>query len=1012
MIPFADGPFATSAFHLLTVIDFICLVAGTYLLLILHDLERRIGYLLTAIALTVLALQIISAQLTLGDPLLQYVGETLSLMIAAILLAWGTLSLIEHSREAPGRRSVRRALLTGAATIAILGTLTVWALPFWDALRELVTRASADGGFVTFMNGLRVGVAAALVACTWITWERRVLGTDLSRMFGAAYLLWGGAIMIGVLPLWAPESSFWIRHAVWVLGSLFIGNALAVHVYRAERRALERQARLRLVDRVATAAITSPNLPAMVEAATIEVSELLDTRLVATYLIDVDQPDQLRLVHQMGDDDVELVESVAIDTDQMLARSLTERRPVELELPAGEDAQASAAAVPLTGLNEGVGVLVIVPASGEDLSAADLTALGNAGTQLGVIVEHMVLLEETRQARDHWRQTFDSITELVTVHDTSGRILLANSAVLSFGGVREEDVIGSRLCEVLGDCDVQNEMLQACISKGASPGADIHRTRGRIHQVLVTPLRGDNGGVSGCVRVARDVTSRWRAEERLAGSERRYRELAENANDIIYTHDVEGNFLYVNAAAVRILGYSQDQFSHMSFWDLVAPESMPDARRYLESLFSGETPEGQIELRMTCADDRVVVVQLRANLIRRDGQSETIHGIARDVTVEKQLAAQLIQAERLASAGTLIAGIAHELNNPLTTIGGYADLLSEELADTEAAAGIRTIAEEAERCRSVARSLLHFARQTDASKTRFGLNEVVQSVFDLRAYDLREAGISIETDLAEDLHELVGDYSQIQQVVYNLIDNAYHALHEQEGGVLVVRTWNEDSQVMMCVEDTGAGIPDDMLEHIFEPFVTSKPHDQGTGLGLSICRRILEGHHGTISASNRAGGGAVVTIALPTAGSLELSEARPFDRHPMPREAHAEVDRLHVLFIDDEPSLRTMVSEYLQRKGHEVTLAASGEEGLEIALAEDFDAIVCDMRLPGMNGDEVCSRLLEERPSLSDRIMVATGDILSPQVQDFFARTGLPHIHKPFKLVQLERNVVTLATGR
>lgn len=1011
MNPYLDGPFATSAFHLLTIIDFLCLAAGTYLLLILHDIERRIGYLLTAIALTVLALRIVSSQLTMGEPLLHYVGSTLSMTIAAIVLAWGTLSLVDASESRQDRGTVRRLLLTVAALAAVLGTAAVWALPFWDELRELVTRATADGGFVNFMNGLRVAVAAALAACTWITWERRVLGPELSRMFGAAYLLWSGAIIVGILPIWVPASSYWIREIVWVLGSLFIGNALAVHVYRAERRALERQKRLRLVDRVATAAISAPRLLPIIEALSNEVSELVDTRLVATYLRDSEDTRVLELFYRVGDSEIELAQTVDSSSRHAIARSLREGEATPFTLQIGEDSDAEAVAIPLIALNEGVGVLIVVLAPGAVLSEADLTALTNAGTQLGVIVQHMILLEDTRQARDRWKQTFDSLTELVSVHDREGRIVLANSALLDFVGGTEVEVIGNTVCELLGECDDDEETLQKCIRTGEALETQMQRTRGRIHQVQVTPLREYDGTVTGCVRVARDVTSRWRAEEHLAQSERRYRELAESANDVIYTHDLAGNFLYVNPAAVRILGYTQEQFTHLSFWDIVAAESLARAKAYVNQLLAGESPEEQVELRMVCADERFVVVQLRGNVVRREGRSEAIHGIARDVTAEKQLAAQLIQADRLASVGTLIAGIAHELNNPLTTIGGYADVLSERLAGTEAEEGIRTIAEESERCRAVAQGLLNFARQDEEDTNHFDLNALIRGIFDLRAYDLRAAEIVLKADLAQDLQQVVGEYGQIQQVVYNLIDNAYYALQQQYGGVLEISTRNNREGVVIEVADDGEGIPESIRDQVFEPFVTSKPRGEGTGLGLSICRRILERHGGTISAHDREERGVVFRVTLPAAGPAPVTDIEMVeDQSPAPEEEIREAIRL--LFIDDEPSLRNLVTEFMQRKGHDVTVAATGEEGLSMALEDDFDAIVCDMRLPGINGDEVCSRLLQERPDLSKRIMVATGDVLSPQVQEFFDQTRLHHIHKPFKLAELETDVVHLATSR
>ncbi len=1005
------SPFGASAFHLLTVIDFLCLAGGTYLLLILHDRKARFGYLLLATGLAILALRIIPEHLALSSPGLRYAGATLLIAVAGVFVAWGTLSLIEGDEETGSGTPLKRVAIVTAATLAVLGTVFVWALPFWGPLQGLLREVANDSGLITVQHGLRVGVAAAFMACTWITWERRVLGNDLSRMFGMAYLCWAVVLIIGVAGFAAPENASWIAKGISVLGSLFVGNALVLHVYRNERRAAERQQRLELIDSVTSAAIATPRLVPMIEASTEETARLLKAEVAMMYLLDGDDRDRLTLVHATRSCE-DPPKELPADGRHPVAAALDEQQAMRMELSVsdegGEIRGLEGVAVPLTGVVEVVGVLVVGMEPDRGLSSADILTLQNTSAQLGVIVQHMLLVEDIRQARDRWQQTFDSITELVTVHDTDERIILTNEAMLSFVGVAEREALGSRLSEIFADdCEEQEEMLEECIRTGGPPGISMHRTRGRVYQVQVTPVRDEDGEVAGCVRVARDVTSRWRAEERLAQSERRYRELAESANDIIYTHDLDGNFLYVNPAAVRILGYSQEQLSHMSFWDIVADESMATAREYVQCLLDGKPREEQIELRMSCEDGSVVIVQLSANLLRRAGQSEAVHGIARDVTAEKQLTTQLIQADRLASVGTLIAGVAHELNNPLTAISGYADMLAAEPRNDSEAEAIQTIADEATRCRDVAESLLNFARQTDSRLTEFDLNALLRGVFDLRAYDLRAAHIEVVSDLDDDLPPVVGQYGQIQQVIYNIIDNAYYAMSEAGGGTLEVSTWREDESLHVRIADDGPGIPEKLLERVFEPFVTTKPRGEGTGLGLSICQRILEGHDGSISAHNRPNGGAVFSVVLPITTEGMRDEAMT-EADNAARETREHEYSARILFIDDEPSLCSLVKEFLTRQGHDVVVASTGEEGLQNAQEGDFDVIVCDMRLPGISGEDVCMGVLEEKPEMADRIMVATGDILSPQTQDFFDRTGLPHIHKPFTLEDLKDAIARL----
>jgi two-component system NtrC family sensor kinase len=338
-------------------------------------------------------------------------------------------------------------------------------------------------------------------------------------------------------------------------------------------------------------------------------------------------------------------------------------------------------------------------------------------------------------------------------------------------------------------------------------------------------------------------------------------------------------------------------------------------------------------------------------------------------------------------------------------------MLAEATRDASEAAAINTIAEESARCRAVAKNLLNFARQTEKPLTEFDFNALLRGVFDLRAYDLRSASIDIVTNLDEDLPPVVGEYGQIQQVVYNLVDNAYYAMEEAGGGVLEVTTWHQDGAIHLKVADSGPGINPDLIDRVFEPFVTTKPRGEGTGLGLSICRRILEDHEGTIIAHNRPGGGASFTATLPANDEMSAEvEPRQEEQTAESKPAQA-VGTARVLFIDDEQSLCGLVGEFLKRRGHDVSVASTGEEGLEIALSDDFDVIICDMRLPGINGEDVCMSVLEEKPEMAQRIVVATGDILSPQTQKFFERTGLPHIHKPFTLEQLENAIAKLLAG-
>ncbi|MCD6361992.1 MAG: PAS domain S-box protein [Armatimonadetes bacterium] len=1018
-MPYADGLLGSNAYSLLNVVDFLCMVAGVYLFAVLYDRHRRSGHLLLAIGTGVLALRVVQNQLLnapqhlmTGNSALFSCCDAIAAATAAILIAVGTLLLTPSERPPVEDTPLRKAILIATSIAALAGNALVWALPYWQSLQSAIRSIAGAHGLTAMQQGVSVAVAAAWLACAWIFWERRIIGPGLSRMYGAALTLWAIAILIQV-PQATIFGYFWASQFIRVLGSMFVGNALAMLVYEAERISHERQRRLAVIDAVARTGLTAPSLDAIIKAATTEATRVMHAEGAAIYMLDTTER-ILSLAATNGSCAGRLAEEVHLHDDHPVANAARSNEPEIFPITMPDDepyygASCDAVAVPLTGVSDVVGVLVVAPPPGEDFTPDDIETLRSAGSPLAIIIQNMALLERIREARDRWQQTFDSITELVTVHDASGRISAANQAMADYLSKSPDELVGRDVEQVFGRMgeEVANS-LRHCIETGQSSNReDMNWPGGRIHQVQVTPLKDASGEVIGCVRIARDVTARRHAADRVAQSERRYRELAEGASDIIYTHDLSGAFLYVNRRAVELFGYSHQEFAHLLFWDLVAPESATQARSYIDDLIAGREAD-QVELRMLCRDDSVIVIQLSASVMRRNGEPVGIHGIARDITAEKQLAEQLLQYERLASVGTLIAGIAHELNNPLTVISGYAQMLRSGLTGERAEEALATIREQAERCRGMAQDLLGFARRPDDHLTRMDVNRAVRGVLDLRAYDLRASNIEVITSLVDGLPAVLTEHGQLQQVIYNLVDNAHDAMAPMGKGTLRVSSLEENGSVILRIEDTGPGIPEAELDRIFEPFVTTKPRGEGTGLGLSICRNIVSMYGGSITASNRPEGGACFEVRLPPAAGTE----RPSQADSKPAASKTTGGSARVLIIEDETALAELVELYLTREGHTVVKAFDGETGLQKALEDDFDLIICDMQLPNMNGDEMLTRLLEKREDLADRVVIATGDVLSPHTRTFLEKTGLPHIHKPFTLEQLAQLVQARLEGR
>jgi len=362
--------------------------------------------------------------------------------------------------------------------------------------------------------------------------------------------------------------------------------------------------------------------------------------------------------------------------------------------------------------------------------------------------------------------------------------------------------------------------------------------------------------------------------------------------------------------------------------------------------------------------------------------------------------AQLLQTEKLAAMGQLLAGVAHELNNPLAVVMGRTALLSEQLAGSPLVTQAEKIAQAAERSARIVRNFLALARQRPPERQRVHLNHVVREAVELLAYQLQIDSVEVVFDLATDLPALWADLNQLHQVIVNLVSNAHHALRARRPPRRVTMTTRVDaarSRVSLVVADNGPGISVEVQDRIFEPFFTTKPTGQGTGLGLSLCRGILEGHGGSIRVESAPGQGATFRVELPAAAPpTALSEApAPTSARPMPG--------LTILVADDEPEVADMLAEILSADGHRVDTVANGVAALERLGDRAYDLILSDVKMPDLDGPGLYRELERRHPALVRRIVLLTGDTLSPEINEFLERSGVPSLNKPFARDEIRR---------
>jgi PAS domain S-box-containing protein len=625
---------------------------------------------------------------------------------------------------------------------------------------------------------------------------------------------------------------------------------------------------------------------------------------------------------------------------------------------------------------------------GEPLPELTLKTLGTVMILFALDrMERRVVFDALRSSEEYLESVFESMPDPLLVIGEGRRILAGNrTAIATFG----EGILGKTCCEAYLNHENCDDCTVAQAWEKRKPRFELVRDAvgARRYEVTTFPLFGPNGFSEKLIQQVRDVSAHAESEDRAS----LLYDVVNSVADPVLTLGLRGELRHRNRAAEAIFGGGDAApAAGRGLLPFADPE---DEAAFVAALREFTPWERETTLRSRDGQERNSLLSLAPIRAIDDRLLGTVV-IVRDVTEVKRLQVQLSQNEKLSALGEMVAGVAHELNNPLTAVFGFAQLLLAEDLPAEQKDEVHHIYTHAERCKKIIDGLLKFSRRHRAERMRTGLNELVQSTVDLLGYQMRLAGMRVEVDLDAGVPDSMMDSFQIQQVLINLATNAQHAVQGTgRQGVLTLRTRRAGAdKIVLEAEDNGCGMSDAVRRRIFDPFFTTKGIGKGTGLGLSISYGIVKEHGGSLTVRSRLGEGSTFRVELPI-----VAEGAKSTTAPRSIVCDRALPRSSILVVDDEPIILELLGQFLRADGHTVVVAGSVDEALREIERRDFDLVFTDWRMPGRGGEQLYAELCTRTPDFKGRVIFLSGDAIGTEVAQLAARDGNPVLNKPFTL--------------
>ncbi|MGB9464451.1 MAG: PAS domain S-box protein [Candidatus Acidiferrum sp.] len=615
-----------------------------------------------------------------------------------------------------------------------------------------------------------------------------------------------------------------------------------------------------------------------------------------------------------------------------------------------------------------------------------------------------------RKNEARFTELFETLQEGIYITTPDGSILDANPALVRMLGYdSKEEFLTKRVPDILVDRAERKSLVEEVERQPAPQGREINLVRKDGAPIVclntATAVRDPAGRVIRYQGSVMDITARRQMERQLHKEQEFARRLVDNFPDLILVVDSTSHYTFVSPRCKEVLGYELAETASMQFGGRTHPEDLPALLALFADILAGRQTYASLEVRVRhkLGDWR----RIRFNFSPLANEIGKIEGVVlsgRDVTELKRLEEQLIQAEKLAAMGQMLAGVAHELNNPLTAILGVTELLRERQNFEETTQRqLELTHRQARRAARIVQNLLEFSRPASPQKKPVDLNSIIDRTLQLHMHSLRRNNVEVDFRAQPDLPAVIGDANQLIQIFLNLVTNAEQAIREvRESGRIQIRFGRVGSRISVTFQDDGVGIRPESGPRLFDPFYTTKRPGGGTGLGLSICLSIVREHGGTIEAEALPAGGSAFTVYLPVAADQQpRPSANPFGTGVAAAPNLNLLKGRSVLVLDDEESLRSLLFEGLTARELHVDCAATLEQALGFLAQGSHDVLLCDLNLSQdgghLSGKTAAERLLAAAGDRKPALIYMTGELI--ETSDAPRSSGEPRLlQKPFRI--------------